>query len=71
MANVVSTMSTLVYDFLFSLLNVSCMLLSIQLHGKFLENSDSKNFILGYSTKHIDREKDKFLLDDCFRNILK
>lgn len=64
-------MSTLVYDFLFSLLNVSCMLLSIQRHGKFLEISDSKNFILGYSTKYIDREKDKFLLDDCFRNILK
>lgn len=37
-----------------SSLNVSCMLLSIQLHGKFLDNGDSKNFILGYYTKHID-----------------
>ena len=46
------------------------MLLSIQLHGKFLENGDSKNFILGYSTKHIDRHKDKFLLVDCFRGKL-
>lgn len=64
--NAVSTVSTLVYDCL--LLNVSCMLLSIQLHGKFLDNGDSKNFILGYYTKHIDRRKDKFLLVDCFRD---
>lgn len=33
------------------------VLLSIQLHGKFLDNGDSKNFILGYYTKHIDRRE--------------
>ena len=59
-------LNTLVYDCLF--LNVSYMLLSIQLHGKFLGNGDSENFIVGYYTKHIDRRKDKFLLADCFRD---
>lgn len=54
LANIVSAMSTFAYAFLFSLLNDSYMLLSIQLHGKFLENSNFKKLTLVYSTWHID-----------------